>query len=124
MLKAKQNVSQRFVEPMQKKLSEILQTLSQDNINAKVDFDMGIKIDTPIGLKEVDFLSRGRQDLLAICKRFALIESVFVKTKPFIVLDDPFVNLDEKTLQGMMGLIKSFAKTYQIVYLTCHGARI
>lgn len=124
MLKAKQNVSQRFVEPMQKKLSQILQTLSQDNINARVDFDMDIKIDTPIGLKEVDFLSRGRQDLLAICKRFALIESVFVKTKPFIVLDDPFVNLDEKTLQGMMGLIKSFAKTYQIVYLTCHGARI
>lgn len=124
MLKAKQNVSQRFVEPMQKKLSEILQTLSQDNINAKVDFDMDIKIDTPIGLKEVDFLSRGRQDLLAICKRFALIESVFVKTKPFIVLDDPFVNLDEKTLQSMMALIKNFAKSFQIVYLTCHGARI
>lgn len=124
MLKAKQNVSQRFVEPMQKKLSEILQTISQDNLNAKVDFDMGIKIDTPIGLKEVDFLSKGRQDLLSICKRFALIDSVFVKTKPFIILDDPFVNLDEKTLQGMMGLIKSFAKSYQIVYLTCHGARI
>ena len=124
MLKAKQNISERFVEPMQAKLVEILKRLSSENLNPHVDFDLNLKIDTQTGLKERQYLSQGRRDLLAVCKRFALIESVFKKTLPFIVLDDPFVNLDEKTMKNMHDLLQELGRSYQIIYLTCHSARV
>lgn len=123
LIKAKQNVSVRFVEPMQKKLVELLSRLSTEKMFLRVDFDMEMKIDTQIGLMEKEFLSQGKQDLLSICKRVALIESVFKKTKPFIVLDDPFVNLDDETMNNMLKLIAELSESYQIIYLTCHSAR-
>ena len=123
MLQAKQNVSVRFVEPMQEKLLSLLSMLSKDKLAARVDYDLDVKVDTQIGLVEKQFLSQGKRDLFAICKRFALIEAVFGKTSPFIVLDDPFVNLDDETLKNCLALVQELSKRYQIIYLTCHSSR-
>ncbi len=124
ILKAKQNISVRFVEPMQKKLVEMLSVLSNKNMHTQIDFDFNIKLDTPIGLMEKQFLSQGSKDLVEICKRFALVESVFIDVKPFIVLDDPFVNLDDATLKNAINLTTELSKKYQIIYLTCHSSRV
>ena len=124
ILKAKQNISVRFVEPMQKKLVEMLSVLSNKNMHTQIDFDFNIKLDTPIGLMEKQFLSQGSKDLVEICKRFALVESVFTDVKPFIVLDDPFVNLDDATLKNAIDLTTELSKKYQIIYLTCHSSRV
>lgn len=123
ILKAKQNLSVRFVEPMQNKLTQILSLLTDKKPRAKIDLDLNIKVDTSVGLMEKQFLSQGFRDLLEICKRFALIESVFERDCPFIVLDDPFVNLDEPTFKNAVNLIKKLAGKYQIIYLTCHSSR-
>ena len=92
-------------------------------MHTQIDFDFNIKLDTPIGLMEKQFLSQGSKDLVEICKRFALVESVFTDVKPFIVLDDPFVNLDDATLKNAIDLTTELSKKYQIIYLTCHSSR-
>lgn len=120
--KAQENVSQRYVQPMQNKFSELISQLSNDK-TIKLDVDLNLAIDTQIGLKEKQFLSRGKQDLVEICKRFALIESIYEEEKPFIVLDDPFVNLDEPSLDASLKLISQFSTHYQIIHLVCHSSR-
>ena len=43
--------------------------------------------------------------------------------KPFVLLDDPFVQLDEKHLINAIDIIKKISKDIQIIYLTCHESR-
>ena len=119
---AKNNISTRFVEPMQQKFDDFLRKLEEKG-QIKLDSDLNVLLDTQTGVREDKYLSRGKRDLVTICKRFALIESVFQKQKPFVILDDPFVNLDENSLKNMLSLVEQFAKQYQVIYLICHHSR-
>ena len=74
-------------------------------------------------LQEDGYLSAGTLDLVNICKRFALIDLLYKKEKPFIILDDPFINLDDKNLKVAKEIVMEEAKKYQIIFLTCHSSR-
>lgn len=68
--------------------------------------------------------SQGQQSVMDVCLKFALVNAMFEKEKPFVILDDPFVNLDEKNLDSALRLIKAVANEMQIIYLTCHDSRM
>ena len=57
------------------------------------------------------------------CIRLALVEALFTKETPVLVLDDPLRDFDDvKTEQGKR-LIKELSRRYQIVYCTCKEER-
>lgn len=120
---AQENISKRYVQPMQQQFNAIIENLSNGK-HIMLDSDLNITLDTQSGLKEKAYLSAGNQDLVEICKRFALVKSIFKSQSPFIILDDPFVNLDEISLQNMLKLVKDFAREMQIIYLVCHSSRV
>lgn len=74
--------------------------------------------------RETRFLSAGYQDLLGICMRLALVDAMYQEEKPFILMDDPFVNLDNKKIDGGLSLLREVAKEYQVVYFSCHKSRV
>ena len=49
--------------------------------------------------------------------------SMYKDKKPFIILDDPFVNMDTFSINNAHRLIEKLAKKYQILYFTCHNSR-
>lgn len=55
--------------------------------------------------------------------RLALIDCLYPQEKPFIILDDPFVNFDDEKLELCKALIRTISKQYQIVYFACHKSR-
>jgi uncharacterized protein YhaN len=55
--------------------------------------------------------------------RFALVDAMYPVEKPFLVLDDPFVNLDEEKMEHGTHLLKQISSEYQILYFTCHESR-
>ena len=63
------------------------------------------------------------KDLIYICMRLSLVQVLFKEEHPFIVLDDPFVNLDELKINNAFKLIKKMSKDYQIIYFICHSSR-
>ena len=71
----------------------------------------------------IGYLSLGNRDLIGICMRLALVEAMYEEQKPFLILDDPFVNLDENRTKGAMRFLTEIAKEYQVIYFTCHGSR-
>ena len=73
--------------------------------------------------KPSDVLSRGGRDLVALCLRFAISDALFGNTKPFLILDDPFINLDDEKVKAAMELLRRIAKDRQILYVCCHTSR-
>lgn len=40
-----------------------------------------------------------------------------------MIMDDPFVNLDDKKTEGSLRLLREIAQEYQIIYFTCREDR-
>ena len=59
--------------------------------------------------------------MLTVCS--ALIDNMYENEKPFIVMDDPFINLDEQNFKGAARVLKSISKDKQIIYFCCHESR-
>lgn len=119
MLKARDNVSMRFIVPINKSFNKIIEkfNLKRDFV---IDTEWKVKENTNYGTKEFQYSSQGLQDIISFCQRINLIEEVYKKEKPIIILDDIFVNLDEKKLKIAKEIVKEVAKTYQILYLCCN----
>lgn len=49
---------------------------------------------------------------------------MYKEEKPFLIFDDPFVNLDDNNIKGAMKLLDEIAKNYQVIYFTCSESRI
>ena len=120
LLSSSENLSSRYVKPVQQKFDEFYKKfITSDELIVDGNLDVHLKQN----MLEEGYLSAGMQDLVEICKRFALIDLVFDKEKPFIILDDPFVNLDDKNLEVARQILKSLSQKYQIILLTCHSSR-
>ena len=120
LLTSSENLSSRYVQPVQQKFDEFYKKfITGDELVVDGNLDVHLKQN----MLEEGYLSAGVQDLVEICKRFALIDLVFDKEKPFIILDDPFVNLDDKNLEIARQILKSLSQKYQIILLTCHSSR-
>ena len=66
--------------------------------------------------------SSGTQSAAQFCMRLALIDLLF-RERPFLILDDPFVYLDDARTAHAAALVREAAADTQILYLTCHSSR-
>ena len=74
--------------------------------------------------RDPGLLSAGSQDLIGLCRRLAMIDTMYRGEKPFLIMDDPFVNLDQDRLQAGLKLVKGLSADRQVIYFTCHHSRI
>jgi len=74
-------------------------------------------------LRQTEAYSRGTRELYALSARLALVDSLYEKEMPFIILDDPFAYFDDDKLTRALSAIKAAAKEKQIIYLTCADSR-
>jgi uncharacterized protein YhaN len=61
--------------------------------------------------------------MLLICTRFALVKAMFKGEQPFLILDDPFVNLDKNKIKNALAFLNELSKEHQLLYFTCHESR-
>lgn len=120
---AKEQFSSHYLKGMQDSFIKNLEILNGSKMEVNLDVNLNAEVNENGSNKKIDFMSTGYKDLIYICMRLSLIESLFEDEKPFIILDDPFVNLDEEKIENAMKLIKTKAKDYQIIYFVCHESR-
>lgn len=121
---AKDEMCGKFLNPITNNLLKHLNTINKDsNISISIDTDLNMHIIEDTITHDLEYYSKGYKDTFDICLRLALIDTLFQSTKPFIILDDPFVNLDDKKLKNMMSILNTISKEYQIIYLTCSNSR-
>ena len=114
----------KYKMPLQNSLTKYFNYIDGANRKVNIDIDFNVTIEEYGEQKVKDYYSRGYQNLIDICKRFALVDVLFTGEKPFIILDDPFYNLDENKINLALDLIEKLSNDYQILYLVCHQSRV
>ena len=120
---AKEQFSSHYLEKMKTSFLKNLQLIDGKERDVNLDVNLHIKINEQGSNKEINYFSTGYKDLVYICMRLSLIDSLFENEKPFIILDDPFVNLDENKIKNAIELLNSLSNKYQIIYFVCHESR-
>ena len=120
--KADENLKLKYRAPLQESLNKYLSFIDKEK-SVKIDIDLNITAIEKNGEKNTEYYSKGYQNLFEICKRFALTDVLFTGEKPFIILDDPFYNLDDDKIRLSIELIKKMSEEYQILYFVCHESR-
>lgn len=120
---AKNNLSSSYLLPMKESFISNINSINKSDISFDLDVNLNIYVNEEGESFESEYLSKGYQDLVNICVRLSLVENVFKTEKPVLILDDPFVNLDEKKMALAKELINKISKSYQVIYLICHESR-
>ncbi len=124
LTKAKDNFLKKYMEPMQKAFDKYYTLLSGDESDAyDLDVNLNVMKREMGGLRDIGLLSEGNKDLVGLCRRMAMVEAMYENEKPFLVFDDPFVNLDDERTECATGFLKELAGEYQILYITCNSGR-
>ena len=63
-------------------------------------------------------LSQGTLDVVYLAARLGLVRLVTGDRRPPLVLDDPFVTLDDTRASLALGLLRELAADFQVIYLT------
>lgn len=120
---AKENFSSRYMAQIQDAFRKYYGMINPSGKQSyELDANLNIKV-RDNGLHDIRLLSEGYQDLVGLCRRMAMIEAMYDQEKPFLVLDDPFVNLDDKKLAGAKDFLNQIGTEYQVIYFTCQQGR-
>lgn len=122
--RAKEQFTAKYMDPIAKGFSKYYKMLTGDTQeNWVIDANINLKIHEQGELRDTKWFSAGYQDLIGICMRLALVDAMYQEEKPFLILDDPFVNLDKAKVSCGNKLLLSVSKEYQVIYFTCHDSR-
>ena len=75
-------------------------------------------------LRAISSYSSGLRDIMEFCIRLSLIEALFTDKTVFVIMDDPFVNLDDVNTSLALSVLEKISAKIQIVYMTCSKSRI
>lgn len=121
---AKNNLSNQYVGGVERNFAAYMQELlGSDFGSTLVDHDLTIHVDEKGEVREIDYFSAGTIDSILLCMRLALVDALFKQEKPFILLDDPFVNLDDEHTKSALQMLQEIAQNRQVIYMVCNSSR-
>lgn len=122
--KANEKMRAKYKNPLETRFNYYISLLLGENkFDANIDLDLNVTFCGKGKDREMEYFSKGINDMVNISMRFALSDVVFEGKSPFIILDDPFCNLDENRLKEALKILEILAKEKQIIYFTCHESR-
>lgn len=122
--KAKENLANRYLSKVERLFNDYMHIwLNNDAVKGILDVDFNITIKENDKIHVAEGYSTGYCDLIDFCMRLALVDTLFENEQPFLILDDPFVNLDVDRLEKALELLNVMAANKQIVYFVCHPIR-
>ena len=120
--KARESLSGNYLGTIQRSVGAYLGRM-MDGEKALVTSDLEVQLERQGQTRELSYFSAGQRDLVMLCMRLALVDALFSDVKPFVILDDPFVNLDDERTAEALALLKDLAQERQIIYLVCNSSR-
>lgn len=123
---AKTALSTRYLDGMQAAFRHYLDILTDGQApEAIMDTSFSVSLREGGKTRTMESFSRGWRDAVEFCTRLSLTSALFKDSeKPFLLLDDPFVNLDDNRLDAAKSMLEKLADEYQIFYFVCHKERI
>lgn len=124
LAQAKISFTARYTGPLMESFGKYYHKLARETADRyHMDANIKLTVDEKGQQREMRSFSTGYRDLVGICMRMALVDAMYREEKPFIIFDDPFVNLDKAKVEGGLEFLKEVSSEYQILYFTCHESR-
>ena len=121
---AQKNLDLKYVMPVKTRFNDYAIKLNKAfNINIEMNKDFNILFNYNSKLRPYKHLSSGERSACAICFRLAILDNIYKSSMLPIIMDDPFMALDDKNLASMKNLINDLALDRQIIYLSCTNNR-
>lgn len=122
--KARESLSARYIRPVLESFRRNYELLAgETGEDFRMDTNIHVTRRALGAQRETGAFSLGNQDLVYIVLRVALVDAMYQEEKPFLILDDSFVNLDEARLGAAGAFLHRIAEDYQVIYFTCHESR-
>jgi len=122
---ARRNFGTKYMEPIKVAFDKYYALLTgKSNEEFVLDDHLNLSLKSAGKQRDISLMSEGYRDLIGLCMRMALIETMYVVEKPFLILDDPFVNLDNSKMGEAMKFLEKISKEYQMIYFSCHSSRM
>ncbi len=123
---AKNALSTRYLGGMQESFGRYLSLLTDKTApEAVMDSSFEVRLREGGQSRSMEQFSRGWRDAVEFCIRLSLSDALYSEgEKPFLLLDDPFVNLDDERLNAARSMLEELARECQILYFVCHRERI
>ncbi len=115
----------KYVKPIKDEFlryAEALERALGEKVVITKDFDL--RFERNGEERSEKHLSSGQRSICALCFRLALIQNMYEGQLPFLVMDDPFLALDEEHIARVRVVMKALEKDTQLIYLTCHPSRV
>lgn len=107
---------------MRREIAGVTRTVTGEAYDA-VDMDQALPrgVVRPDGVSvEYELLSGGTRDVLALALRLAMASYFLRNAEGFLMLDDPFVDMDPARRRKAAEVLASFAEDKQTILFTCH----
>ncbi len=122
--KAKDNLSGRYKVKAQNSFKQMLSMFKDSlKLDVMLDNDLAISVIDNGNVRELESYSTGIKSLIESALKISVCKTLFEKESAFIILDDPFVALDEETFFGVSKVLNELSKETQIIYFTCTDSR-
>lgn len=121
---AEQTMNASLVAPVAQafqKYSRLLQNALGDSVY--VDKNFAVAFEGGGELRPEGHMSGGQRAIVSLCYRLALADTLFGGDSPFVILDDPFCELDGEHMARAASLLSELSRGRQIIYFYCHPSR-
>ena len=120
---AKASFISRYTAPVLDAFKKYYGMLADDKEKFLLDANINITKEEEGAQREIEALSSGNRDLVGLALRMAFVSAMTKKERPFIIMDDPFVNFDTRRVERAKRFLNEISKEYQVIYRTCYDTR-
>lgn len=120
MIMAKESYTVGYMDSVISKMRQYIRYFDED-LSSRTEIDVNFDVNVLSGStpRQIDYYSTGIKDIIWLCERFAVIDVLYKKEQPVMLLDDIFVNLDDKMFERGRKIAEDMAQKRQIIYFTC-----
>ena len=123
--KSRESLASGYLGGVQGHFAKYLHRLTGEEAkHIAVNTDLEVQLERAGSNRALSHFSAGQTDAVHLCMRLALADALFEEGKSFMILDDPFVNLDDAHTAQALALLRELAEDRQIIYLVCNSGRI
>ncbi len=123
--KARENMTSRYVTPLKNGFDKYFSMITNESPDEySLDANLELTKNEAGMYRDKEYLSYGYRDLLGFCMRLSMADTMYKGEKPMLVLDDPFVNLDDEKMRAAAEMMAGTSEHYQIIYMTCRDDRL
>lgn len=117
---AKESLTEKYMQPLLSGIKKYYKMLTgEEAAGFRLDANANLTIEEQGLPRKPEFFSTGLRDLLGLCIRMALVDAMYQENAPFLLMDDPFVNYDDRKRSCAMEFLEKISEKYQILYFSC-----